>query len=123
MRKYIHIRKEDREFIMKVFGVTGRTVMNAIRFDSERGDTDLARRIRKVALERGGIVMVETPEIECLFDSDGYMRQYLPNNTLLEFGFADGGCDVFHKGERVRRYENVAVSDIKHIQRWALALK
>ena len=50
MRKYIHIRKEDREFIMKVFGVTGRTVMNAIRFDSERGDTDLARRIRKVAL-------------------------------------------------------------------------
>ena len=123
MRKYIHIRKEDREFIMKALGITERTVFNAIRFDSERGDTELARKVRKLALERGGIVMVELPEVETLHDSDGYMRQYLPNNTLLEFGFADGGCDVFHKGERVRRYENVAVSDIKHIQRWALALK
>ena len=123
MKKYIHITKEDRMFIMKALGVTERTVFNAIRFDSKRGDTELARKIRKLAMERGGIVMVEIPEIECLFDADGYMRQYLPNNTILEFSFENGGCDVFHKGEKVRDYENVGVSNIKNIQNWALALK
>ena len=123
MKKYIHITKEDRMFIMKALGVTERTVFNAIRFDSKRGDTELARKIRKLAMERGGIVMVEIPEIECLFDADGYMRQYLPNNMILEFSFENGGCDVFHKGEKVRHYENVVVSNIKNIQNWALALK
>lgn len=123
MKKYIHITKEDRMFIMKALGVTERTVFNAIRFDSKRGDTELARKIRKLAMERGGIVMVEIPEIESLFDADGYMRQYLPNNTILEFSFENGGCDVFHKGEKVRHYENVVVSNIKNIQNWALALK
>ncbi len=123
MRKYIHIKKEDREFIMKALDVTERTVFNAIRFDSKRGDTELARKIRKLAMARGGIVMVVAPEIECLYDADGYMRQYLPNNTLLEFSFEDGGCDVFHKGCKVRRYENVMVNDIPNIQNWASALR
>ncbi len=123
MKKYIHITKEDREFIMKALGITERTVFNAIRFDSKRGDTELARKVRKLAMDRGGIVMVELPEVETLHDADGYMRQYLPNDTLLEFSREDGGCDVFHKGEKVRRYENVVVSDIKNIQSWALALK
>lgn len=123
MKKYIHITKEDREFIMKALGITERTVFNAIRFDSKRGDTELARKVRKLAMDRGGIVMVELPEVETLHDADGYMRQYLPNDTLLEFSWEDGGCDVFHKGEKVRRYENVVVSDIKNIQSWALALK
>lgn len=108
---------------MKALGITERMVFYATRFDSKRGDTELARKVRKLAMDRGGIVMVEIPEIECLFDADRYMRQYLPNNTLLEFSFDDGGCDVFHKGEKVRRYENVVVSDIKNIQNWALALK
>lgn len=108
---------------MKALGITERTVFNAIRFDSKRGDTELARKVRKLAMDRGGIVMVELPEVETLHDADGYMRQYLPNDTLLEFSREDGGCDVFHKGEKVRRYENVVVSDIKNIQSWALALK
>lgn len=123
MKKYIHITKEDREFIAKALGVTERSVFNAITFDSRRGNTELARKIRKLAMSRGGIVMVEIPEIEILYDADGYMRQYLPNDTLLEFSLEDGGCDVFHKGCKVRRYENVMVNDIPNIQNWASALR
>lgn len=89
---------------------------NAIRFDDRRGETELARKVRKLAMERGGIVMVEIPEIETLHDADGYMRQYLPNDVLLEFSREDGGCDVFHKGMKVRHYENVLVRDIPEIQ-------
>ncbi len=91
MKKYIHIKKEDREFIMKALGVTQRSVFNAIHFDERRGDTELARKIRKLAMDRGGIVMVELPEIETLHDADGYMRQYLPNDPLLEFSREEGG--------------------------------
>lgn len=123
MKKYIHIKREDREFIAKAFGITERSVFNAIRFDDRRGETELARKVRKLAMERGGIVMVEIPEIETLHDADGYMRQYLPNDVLLEFSRKDGGCDVFHKGMKVRHYENVLVRDIPEIQNWASTLR
>lgn len=122
MKKYIHIQKKDREFIAEALGISERSVFNAIHFDARRGGTDLARMVRKLAMERGGIVMVEVPEMRTLFDSDGYMRQYLPNDTMLEFSHEDGGCDVYHKGLKARRYENVVVSDIKGIQRWASEL-
>ena len=100
MKRYIHIQKADREFILNLFKVTGRTVDNALRFDAERGNTDLARKIRKVAMEHGGIVMVVSPEAETLFDADGYMRQYLPNGVLLEFEkeAGNGGCNVYQTG-------------------------
>lgn len=123
MKKYIHIKREDREFIAKAFGITERSVFNAMRFDDRRGETELARKVRKLAMERGGIVMVEIPEIETLHDADGYMRQYLPNDVLLEFSREDGGCDVFHKGMKVRHYENVLVKDIPEIQNWASTLR
>lgn len=124
MKRYIHIMKADREFIMSAFGVTGKTVQNALRFDEERGNTDLAKRIRKLAMDRGGIVMAVNPEVETLFDSDDYMRQYLPNGVLLEFSkMDDAGCDVFHKGELVRHYDKVVLSDIPGIQNWAATLR
>ena len=125
MKRYIHIQKADREFILNLFKVTGRTVDNALRFDAERGNTELARKIRKVAMEHGGIVMVVSPEAETLFDADGYMRQYLPNGVLLEFEkeAGNGGCNVYLKGDMVRRYDNVQVRDIPAIQNWAATLR
>ena len=96
MKKYIHVKKEDREFLAKAFGITPRMVFNAVHFES---DSELARKVRKLAMDRGGIVMVEAPEAETLFDADGYMRQYLPGGVLLEFKYSDNSCTVFVKGE------------------------
>ena len=101
MKKYIHVKKEDREFLAKVFGITPRMVFNAVHFES---DSELARKVRKLAMDRGGIVMVEAPEAETLFDADGYMRQYLPGGVLLEFKYSDNSCTVFVKGEERRRF-------------------
>lgn len=122
-KRYIHIMKEGREFIMKSLGVTERTVLNAIRFDEKRGHTDLAKRIRKLAMSRGGIVMVVNPEIETLFDADNYMRQYFPNGALIELDKKAGTGDVLFKGERAGHYENVSLRDIEEIQAFASALK
>lgn len=122
-KRYIHIMKEDREFIMKSLGVTERTVLNAIRFDEKRGNSDTAKRIRKLAMSRGGIVMVVNPEIETLFDADNYMRQYFLNGALIELDKKAGTGDVLFKGERAGHYENVSLRDIEEIQAFANALK
>lgn len=122
-KRYIHIMKEDREFIMKLLGVTERTVLNAIRFDEKRGHTDLAKRIRKLAMSRGGIVMVVNPEIETLFDADNYMRQYFPNGALLEICKVDGNADIYYKGERVWHSESIICSEISGLQERAMSLK
>ena len=122
MKKYIHIQKSDREFIAKAFGITERTIFNAIHFEDMSEGNELAKKIRKVALERGGIVMVEVPEAEVLHDADGYMRQYL-DDVLLEFSKEKPTCDVYKKGEKVRHYDNVMTSDIQGIQDWASTLR
>ena len=95
MKKYIHIQKADRKFIAQAFGIAERTIFNAIHFEDPKDGSDLAKKIRKLALERGGIVMVEAPEWEVLHDADDYMRQF----------------------------EQVMTSDIQGIQDWAAALK
>ena len=122
-KRYIHIKREDREFIMKAFKVTERTVFNAIRFDGKRGNTDLANRIRKLAMERGCIVMVVVPEVEPLFDADGYMRQYFSNGVLLEISKNDGSGDLYFESGRMWHTDCVMWSEIDGIQERARALK
>lgn len=122
MKKYIHIQKSDREFIAKAFKVSKRTVYNAIHFEDMNEGNDLAKKIRTLALERGGIVMVEAPELETLHDADDYMRQYI-GDVLLEFSKTEPVCDVYKKGVKVRHFDNVMTSDIRGIQDWASALR
>lgn len=123
MERYIHITKTDREFIAKSFGISERTVRNAIRFDEGRGNSELAARIRKLAIERGGIVMVVVPEIETFYDYDKMMRQYCPNGALIEIDRKDSSGQVIFKGETVKTYEHVTLSDIDKIQAFASALR
>ena len=123
MKRYIHIKKEDREFIMKSFGITEQSVMNALNFDAKRGNSDTAKRVRRLAMARGGIMMVEVPELETLFDADGYIRQYLPGDVLIELSKTDSSCVVFKKGVRVNSYKDVMLSDIPGIQAYAAGLK
>ncbi len=124
MKKYIHVTKETRELLEKTFGVTGTMVWYALSFNPSRGQSDLAKRIRKAALEHRGILMADECVVEnTLFDADGYFRNYPTFDTMLEFSREDGGCDVFHKGKKVRHYDNVAMADIDDIQAWAKALR
>ena len=122
MKKYIHIKKADREFIAKALKVTERTIFNATHFDDINEGNDLMKKIRTLALQRGGIVMVEAPEWEVFHDADGYMRYYV-GDVLLEFSKTEPVCDVFKKGVKMRHYDNVMTSDIQGIQDWAFTLR
>ncbi|MFC2673712.1 MAG: hypothetical protein ACFN1E_04715 [Prevotella melaninogenica] len=123
VKRYIHIKKEDRDFLMTTFGITEKSVFNAINFDSKRGNTELAKRIRKLAIDRGGIVMIEAPEGEIFHDSDNYMREYLPGGVMIELSKRDGSGVVFKKGMQMKSYENILLTDIPQIQAYAAGLK
>lgn len=121
MKRQIAVSKTDRQFLMKLFKVTERTVFNALALD--KPGNDLHKRIRKAALNRGGVVMVSLPEMETFHDADGIMRQYLPNGAILEFSKIDSTGHVFYKGKEVASYENVTISKIYEIQEKAAALR
>lgn len=125
MKQYIHVTKDTRQKLMKIFGCTERMVFYALQFDEKKGNSDLAKKIRKAAYENCGILMNVIPALETLHDHDNYMRQYLPNGAMLEIGKTPetkGGA-VFFKGEMVRHYEEVIASEIINIQNWAMTLR
>lgn len=120
MKRYIHVTKDVREFLAKAFKVTDRTVWYAITFEK---DNQLHRKIQMLAIKKGGILMNELPALETFHDHDNYMRQYLPNGAVLEFSKNDGSGVVFFKGEQVKKYDNVLLSEIEGIQNWAGTLR
>ena len=102
MKQYIHVTKETRQKLMKIFGCTERMVFYALQFDEKKGNSDLAKKIRKAAYENYGILMNVIPALETLHDHDNYMRQYLPNGAMLEFNKSNGDGDVYIHGKCVR---------------------
>lgn len=62
-RKYVEADKALRRHLSEVFCVGEKTVYNALHYV---GDSDLCRRIRTHALQKGGCVMVVLPEEEFL---------------------------------------------------------
>lgn len=122
MEKYIHVTKDVRLYLAKTFNVSDKTVRNALGFDKKRGETDCAKRIRKFALQKGGIVMVVAPEVEVLYDYDGVINQYFPNGAKLESDKNTGDTELFYKGERVARWENIKLRDMDTIQQMVAGL-
>ena len=122
MEKYIHVTKEVRQCLAKTFNVSDKTGWNALSFDKKRGETDCAKRIRKFALQKGGIVMVVAPEVEVLYDYDGVINQYFPNGAKLESDKNTGDTELFYKGERVARWENIKLRDMDTIQQMVAGL-
>ena len=86
MEKYIAVTKENREFLIKTFRTTKMAVWRALTFVERGGDSPRARKIRHLAQQRGGILMIASPAIETMHDADGYMRQYFPNGMRQEHG-------------------------------------
>ncbi len=116
MKKRIDTTKEMRQKAMKVFHVTEQTVFNAICFDSKRGNTDTAKRIRSFILQNGGIVMVEQPEVETIHDAEGMMRQYFPNGAMIEVNKITGDLTSYYKGAEMIKKENVSVRQLAEVQ-------
>ena len=49
MKRFIAITTEQLGKLEKIFGCTPRMISDALAFDTRKGNTDLAKRIRKAA--------------------------------------------------------------------------
>lgn len=121
MKRNIAISKETREKIAKIFKVTERTVWNALNLDYPA--SDIIKRIRKVAIENGGVNMVTVPAMEAIHFGDGTMRMDCENGAILEFYRKDGTGHIFFKGEEVAKFDNVDIPMIYSIQEQAASLR
>ena len=118
----IEIPKDGKEknYLADLFKVTPQMVWKALSFES---DTDLAKKIRKAAIERGGQHVIELPLFETIHDSGVYMRQQFPGGVELVAHKATGTVEVFHDGELVETFEDVSLSELERIQQLCAAIK
>lgn len=75
-RKQIEVTKEARKEIKAAFKCSDMAIWRALSFAL---DTPLSLRIRKFAMQKGGVLLLLTPAMETIHDKDGYMRQYFEN--------------------------------------------
>ena len=122
-KRVFEVTKETRDFLQQAFDVTATMVWYALNFDEKRGQRDLAKRIRSLALQKGGVVLNIGPEVETIHSADGRIRQYFPHDVLLEADTrSTGQVAVYKKGELQRIWDNPGVSELDGIQNWAMSL-
>ena len=117
MKRVISVTRKDREFLMKAFGVTSQMVSYALNYDPNKGQSELAKKIRHLAFQRGGFVMVCAPASEVVHDYEGVMRQYFDDGWMWEGNIHTGVLTVKNaKGETVKRIEHATLKDIEVMQ-------
>lgn len=118
----IEVSQEVRRKIEKTFGVTGKTVSNALNYTGERGQTELAKKIRKMAMENGGRRMAYLPAFETAHTHNGVMEQTFDNGAKLVADMHTGAVDVFDpKGVLRHQKENVSIPELYVLQNMAAA--
>ncbi|MBD5194958.1 MAG: hypothetical protein HDS16_01285 [Bacteroides sp.] len=117
--RHIEVTKEAREKLEKAFGCTDRMIRKALSYAS---DTELARKIRYVAVkEYGAVPMCHYPECETLHDTteDGrqIIRQVFNNGVVLRVDKRTGEAWITdRRGERVVNRQCVSIPELSEIQ-------
>ena len=119
VRRQIEVSQKTRHELVKVFNTTAMSVWRALSF---KNDSETSKKIRKVAQEKGGVIIMLLPAIETIHDADNFMRQYFPNDVMIEANKNNGHVDLLKCGEIVKSWDNVFLSDLTRIQQEAIAL-
>ena len=119
----IEVTTEVRRKIEKTFGVTRKTVANALNYTGDRGQTDLAKRIRVMALENGGRHMVSWPECETIHDALGIMTQTFDNGSRIEVDKHTGdACWFDPKGVKRGEQKSISIPQLYVMQELAASI-
>lgn len=117
MKRVITVTRSQREFLAKAFGVTKEMVSYALNFHPVKGQSDLAKKIRSLAVQRGGFELVTAPASEVVHDADGVFKKYFENGWMWEADKNTGLLVVLdEKGNLKKSIENAKVADIDAVQ-------
>ena len=118
-RKQIEVSKQTREMLVKTFKTTSVSVWRALSF---RDNSPKSQRIRHAAYQNRGVLLVLAPAIETIHVADNYMRQYFPGDVMIEANKDNRHVDLLKRGEVVKSWDNVYLSDLEGIQQEAAQL-
>ncbi len=117
MKRVISVTNEQRNFLIKTFGVTKTMVSYALNFHPQWGNSELAKKIRCLAVQRGGFELVTAPASEVVHDAENMMRQHFENGWMWEGDKTTGVLELKdEKGDVVERIEHAELTDIKAVQ-------
>lgn len=119
VRRQIEVSQKTRQELVKLFKTSSVSIWRALSF---RDNSQTSKKIRKVAQEKGGVIIMLLPAIETIHDADNFMRQYFPNDVMIEADKNNSHVDLLKCGEIVKSWDNVYVSDLEKIQQEAIAL-
>lgn len=116
MKKQIVVDSEVRRFLMKAFDCTRMSVWRALSYDS---DTDTARRIRKLALQKGGQLVGDyIPECETTHEEvEKTMTQRFGNRVKLVLHKPTNGVTVYVDGEVNREATVKGIPEFMELQK------
>lgn len=115
MRKQILTDNETKTFLMKAFGCSRQAVWQALNF---KRDSDQARRIRQLALKRGGkLTDGYVPECDTVFNEcENTMEQTFGPRVKLVADKGTGDVSVYVDGRLKEKHSNMCVSDLMQLQ-------
>ena len=120
----IEVSQSVRQKIVKAFGVSNQTVTNALNYSGEgRGQSDLAKKIRKMAMENGGRRMAYMLECETIHDANGMMHQTFDNGSKIEVNKNTGdACWFDPKGVKRGEQKNITIQQLYVMQEQAASI-
>ncbi len=116
MKKRILVDVDTVAFIKKAFNISRVTVWRALTFET---DTDLARRIRTLALKRGGRLTDGRPaNCETTHDqTNGTMTQAFGDRARIVVDLKTGEIAVWIDGEQESTYHNLTIPEFLKLQK------
>lgn len=115
MRKQILTDNETKTFLMKAFGCSRQAVWQALNF---KRDSDQARKIRQLALKRGGkLTDGYMPKCETTHEEvEKTMTQTFGPRVKLVVDKETGDVSVYVDGQLKDSYKNITVPDLMQLQ-------
>lgn len=115
MKKQIFVDGETRVFLQKTFKCTGKHVWSALTF---RSDSDTARRIRVLALKRGGTLAEGyIPKCETTHNTiQGTMVQTFGTRVRIAASRKTGEVTVEVDGKMKDKYNNLSIAEFMQLQ-------
>lgn len=115
MGRQILTDKETKHFLMRTFKCTQQAVWQALTF---KRDSDTARKIRTLALKRGGkLVDGYVPECETVFNEvDNAIEQTFGPRVKMVYDRVTGETKVFVDGECKESHAGLDVPEFMQLQ-------
>lgn len=116
MKKHIVVDNEIRQFLIKTFGCTRMSVWRALSYDS---NTDTARRIRKLALQKGGKLVGEyIPDCDTTHEEvEETMTQHYSNRVKLVLYKPTNEVTVYVDGKVDRKETTESIPEFMNLQK------